>query len=161
MWEEIMGVNCTGYFLVSREAVRTFKRQATGGVILFISSDNSLKPSKNSLAYNVSKAAENHMARCIAEECGPAGIRVNTILPGAVFGRSEFWTPEFRSKRAALHGYDPDHLEEEYKKGAALRVIILPEEVAELALFLASDRAAKITGTLVSIDGGGAAGYPR
>jgi NAD(P)-dependent dehydrogenase (short-subunit alcohol dehydrogenase family) len=47
------------------------------------------------------------------------------------------------------------------QKGAALRVIILPEEVAELALFLASDRAAKITGTLVSIDGGGVAGYVR
>jgi NAD(P)-dependent dehydrogenase (short-subunit alcohol dehydrogenase family) len=82
-------------------------------------------------------------------------------LPGAVFGNSAFWTPEFRAKRAAIHGFDPDNLEEEYKKGTALGVIIFPEEVAELALFLASDRAAKITGALVSIDGGGASGYVR
>lgn len=161
MWQKTMDINATGAFLVSREAVRAYKRQGAGGVIVFISSDNGLKPSKNASAYNASKAAVNHLARSIAEECGPAGIRVNTILPGAVFGRSGFWTPEYRAKRAASRGFDPDKLEEEYKKAVALGVIILPEEVAELALFLASDRSGKITGTMVSIDGGGATGYVR
>jgi NAD(P)-dependent dehydrogenase (short-subunit alcohol dehydrogenase family) len=161
IWQDIIDTNCTGYFIAAKEAVRTFKRQGEGGVIVFISSDNSIKPSKNALAYNVSKAAVNHMARCIADECGRDGIRINTILPGAVFGNSAFWTPEFRAARAAIHGFDPDNLEEEYKKATALGVIIFPEEVAELALFLASDRAAKITGALISIDGGGASGYVR
>jgi NAD(P)-dependent dehydrogenase (short-subunit alcohol dehydrogenase family) len=161
IWQDIIDTNCTGYFLAAKEAIRTFKRQGKGGVIVFISSDNSIKPSKHALAYNVSKAAVNHMARCIADECGSDGIRINTILPGAVFGNSAFWTPEFRAKRAAIHGFDPHNLEEEYKRATALGVIILPEEVADLALFLASDRAAKITGALVSIDGGGASGYAR
>jgi len=160
-WRLIIDTNCTGYFIAAKEAIRTFKHQGRGGVIVFISSDNGIKPSKNALAYNVSKAAINHMARCIADECGPAGIRINTILPGAVFGSSGFWTDEFRAKRAAIHGFDPNLLEEDYKKNTALGVIIFPEEVAELALFLACDRSAKITGTMVSIDGGGASGYVR
>ena len=161
MWRKVLDTNCTGYFIAAKEAIRVFRRRGQGGVIVFISSDNSIKPSKNALAYNVSKAAVNHMARCIADECGVDGIRINTILPGAVFGGSAFWTPEFRARRAAIHGFDPDMLEIEYKKATALGVIIFPEEVAELALFFASDRSAKITGALISIDGGGATGYVR
>jgi len=161
LWQEMIDVHCTGYFLVAREAVRTFIRQKTGGVMVFVVSDNAIKPSKNLLAYNVAKAAELHMARCIAEECGHYGIRVNSILPGAVFGRSAFWTPQFRKGRASIHGFDPAKLEEEYKKNTALGVIIDTDEVADLILFLASEKSAKMTGTAISIDGGGTAGYVR
>jgi NAD(P)-dependent dehydrogenase (short-subunit alcohol dehydrogenase family) len=160
-WQEMIDVHCTGYFLVARQAVRVFKQSKRPGTLVFVVSDNAIKPSRNLLAYNVAKAAELHMARCIADECGPFGIRVNSILPGAVFGRSEFWTKKFRASRAAIHGFDPDNLEEEYKKNTALGVIIYPEEVADLILFLASDQAAKITGAVVSIDGGGKAGFVR
>jgi NAD(P)-dependent dehydrogenase (short-subunit alcohol dehydrogenase family) len=160
-WEDTFAVHCTGYFLVAREAVRVFRRQGRGGALIFVSSDNGLKPSKEVLAYNCAKAAELHMARCLAEEYGPHGIRVNSVLPGAVFGGSLFWTPEFRAARAARHGFNPDRLEEEYKTKVALGVIILPEDVAEAVLFLASDRSSKCTGTMIMIDGGGAGGYVR
>lgn len=160
-WNEIMSINCTGSFLISREAIKVFKRQAGGGVILFINSDNSLKPSRHFLAYNASKAAQLHMARTLANEFGPYNIRVNSILPGAVFGGSAMWTPELRSARAGIHGFDPEHLEEEYKKNNALGVIIDPGEIAELALFLISDRSAKMTGNALVIDGGGLGGYVR
>jgi NAD(P)-dependent dehydrogenase (short-subunit alcohol dehydrogenase family) len=161
IWNEMIDVHCTGYFLVAREAVRTFQMKGEGGVMVFVVSDNAVRVSSGLLAYNVAKAAELHMARCIADECGPQGIRVNSILPGAVFGRSNFWSREFREARAAVHGYDPDHLEQEYKKGVALREIIFPEEVTELILFLASSRSSKITGAVVSIDAGGKSGYVR
>jgi NAD(P)-dependent dehydrogenase (short-subunit alcohol dehydrogenase family) len=129
--------------------------------MVFVVSDNAVRVSSGLLAYNVAKAAELHMARCIADECGPDGIRVNSILPGAVFGRSGFWSDEFRAQRAAAHAFDPTKLEEEYKQHTALREIILPEEVTDLILFLASSRAEKITGAAVSIDAGGKAGYVR
>lgn len=160
-WNWVMDVNCTGSFLVSREAIKVFKKQSDGGVIVFINSDNSLKPSKHFLAYNASKAAVLHMARTIANEFGPDKIRANSVLPGAVFGGSEMWNQELREARAQIHGFHPDKLEEEYKKNNALGVIIDPSEIAELVAFLASDRSAKMTGNALVIDGGGLGGYVR
>ena len=161
LWDEMMAVHATGYFLAAREAVRTFKRQGGGGVMVFVVSDNAVRPSRNFIAYNVAKAGALHMARSIADECGQDGIRVNSILPGAVFGGSAFWTPELRAQRAGIYGFDPDNLAQEYKKNAALNVVIDPDEVAEVVLFLASDKTAKITGAVISIDGGGKGGYVR
>jgi NAD(P)-dependent dehydrogenase (short-subunit alcohol dehydrogenase family) len=160
-WNWVMNVNCTGSFLISREAIKVFKRQPDGGTFVFINSDNSLKPSRHFLAYNSSKAAQLHMARTIANEFGPYHIRANSILPGAVFGGSKLWTAELRTARAQIHGFSPELLEEEYKKNNALGVIIDPDEIAELAVFLASDRSAKMTGNALVIDGGGLGGYVR
>ncbi len=160
-WNWVMSVNCTGSFLVSRESIKVFKKQGTGGVLVYVNSDNSLKPSKHFLAYNSSKAAVLHMARTIANEFGPDNIRANSILPGAVFGGSAMWTQELREARAMIHGFHPDKLEDEYKKNNALGVIIDPAEIAELVVFLSSDRSAKMTGNALVIDGGGLGGYVR
>ncbi len=160
-WNWVMNVNCTGSFLVSREAIKVFKKQPDGGVLVFTNSDNSLKPSKHFLAYNASKAAVLHMARTIANEFGPYHIRANSVLPGAVFGGSQMWTQELREARAKIHGFHPDQLEEEYKKNNAMGVIIDPAEIAELVVFLASDRSGKMTGNALVIDGGGLGGYVR
>jgi NAD(P)-dependent dehydrogenase (short-subunit alcohol dehydrogenase family) len=160
-WNWVMNVNCTGSFLISREAIKVFKRQLDGGALVFINSDNALKPSKHFLAYNSSKAAVLQMARTIANEFGQYHIRANSVLPGAVFGGSNMWTSELRVARAKIHGFDPELLEEEYKKNNALGVIIDPTEIAELVVFLASDRSAKMTGNALVIDGGGLGGYVR
>lgn len=160
-WNWVMNVNCTGSFLISREAIKVFKRQPDGGALVFINSDNALKPSKHFLAYNASKAAVLQMARTIANEFGQYHIRANSVLPGAVFGGSNMWTSELRAARAKIHGFDPELLEEEYKKNNALGVIIDPTEIAELVVFLASDRSAKMTGNALVIDGGGLGGYVR
>jgi NAD(P)-dependent dehydrogenase (short-subunit alcohol dehydrogenase family) len=69
------------------------------------------------------------------------------------------WSPELRAARAKIHGFNPDLLEEEYKKNNALGVIIDPTEIAEVVVFLASDRSAKMTGAALVIDGGGLGGY--
>jgi NAD(P)-dependent dehydrogenase (short-subunit alcohol dehydrogenase family) len=160
-WNWVMGVNCTGSFLVSRESIKVFKQQKTGGVLVYVNSDNSLKPSKHFLAYNSSKAAVLHMARTIANEFGPDNIRANSVLPGAVFGGSAMWTQELREARAMIHGFHPEKLEDEYKKNNALGVIIDPAEIAELVVFLSSDRSAKMTGNALVIDGGGLGGFVR
>ena len=161
LWSDMISIHSTAYFLVAREAVRSFLKQKVPGTIVFIISDNAIKPSKEMLAYNVAKASELHMARCIADECGKLGVRINSILPGAVFGGSDFWTDDYRQARANVHGFRVEDLEEEYKKNSSLNVVIDPEEVAEIALFLASDRSKKITGAVISIDGGGRTGYVR
>ena len=160
-WNWVMNVNCTGSFLISREAIKVFKQQESGGALVFVNSDNALKPSQHFLAYNASKAAVLQMARTIANEFGQYHIRANSVLPGAVFGGSALWTSDLRDARANIHGFDPDLLEEEYKKNNALGVIIDPVEIAEVVVFLASDRSAKMTGNALVIDGGGLGGYVR
>ena len=160
-WETINAVNNTGYFLVAREGYKLFRKQMSGGTFVFVASDNALRPSTQSIAYNVSKAAELQLSRTIAHEGGKYGIRSNSVLPGAVFGISNLWTNEYRESRASVHGFDPDKLEEEYKKANAMGVIIYPEEVAQVILFLSTDRSVKMTGNLLVIDGGQSGSYAR
>ena len=160
-WNDLNDINNTGYFLVAREGYKIFKKQKSGGVFAFVSSDNAVKPSKQCVAYNVSKAAELQLSRTIAQEGGKYGIRSNCVLPGAVFGISKVWTDEFRQARAEVHGFDPNNLEEEYKKANSLGVIIYPEEVATVILFLVSERSAKMTGNVLVIDGGNPGSYVR
>jgi rhamnulose-1-phosphate aldolase/alcohol dehydrogenase len=160
-WNLNQSVLGTGYFLVAREAFRILKTQRRGGSIVFIASKNGLVGGKNAAAYSSAKALEIHLARCLAEEGGPEGIRVNTVNPDAVLQGSTIWSSAWREQRASTYGIQPDQLEEHYRARTTLKVNVLPEDVAEAALFLASDRAAKSTGNIINVDGGVAAAYSR
>ncbi len=160
-WNLNQTVLGTGYFLVAREAFRILKTQGRGGSIVFIASKNGLVGGKNAAAYSSAKALEIHLARCLAEEGGPEGIRVNTVNPDAVLQGSTIWSSAWREQRASTYGIQPDQLEEHYRARTTLKVNVLPEDVAEAALFLASDRAAKSTGNIINVDGGVAAAYSR
>jgi rhamnulose-1-phosphate aldolase/alcohol dehydrogenase len=160
-WNLNQSVLGTGYFLVAREAFRVLKAQGRGGSIVFIASKNGLVGGKNAAAYSSAKALEIHLARCLAEEGGPEGIRVNTVNPDAVLQGSNIWNSAWREQRASTYGIQPDKLEEHYRARTTLKVNVLPEDVAEAALFLASDRSAKSTGNIINVDGGVAAAYSR
>ena len=161
-WERNHAILGTGYFLVAREAFRIAREQDTGGSIVFIASKNALVAGKNAAAYSSAKAAELHLARCLAEEGGPAGIRVNTVNPDAVLQGSRIWGSSWREERAAAYGIEPDELEEHYRKRTTLRVNIFPEDIAEAVLHFASDvRSGKSTGNILNVDGGVPAAYSR
>jgi NAD(P)-dependent dehydrogenase (short-subunit alcohol dehydrogenase family) len=81
-----------------------------------------------------------------AIEGGPHGVRANIVNPDAVFRDSGLWSEEERRERARAQGIALDQLEEFYRKRNLLGVSVLPEDVAEAVLFLASDRSAKTTG---------------
>ena len=162
LWERDHNVLARGYFLVAREAFRIMKRQGSGGSIVFVASKNSLVAGKNAAAYSSAKAAELHLARCLAEEGGESGIRVNTVNPDAVLQGSRIWEGAWREERARSYGIEPDELEEHYRHRTTLKVSVLPEDVAETVLHFASDaRSAKSTGNVLNVDGGVAAAYPR
>ena len=161
-WNKNWNVLATGYFLVAREGFRLLQAQGRGGNLVFIASKNALVAGKNAAAYSTAKAAEVHLARCLAEEGGQFGIRVNIVNPDAVLAGSRIWDSAWRQERAATYGVAPDQLEEVYRKRTTLGVNILPEDIAEAVAFFASPtRSLKSTGNILNIDGGVAAAYPR
>ena len=137
------------------------KVQGLGGSIVFVVSKNALVASKQASAYNAAKGAELHLARTIAEEGGPFGIRVNAVCPDAVIQGSKIWTSQWREERAKAYGIRPEEIEEYYRQRTTLKVNVFPQDVAEAVLFFASDRSSKTTGGVLTVDGGVPAAYVR
>ncbi|WP_296019025.1 bifunctional rhamnulose-1-phosphate aldolase/short-chain dehydrogenase [uncultured Agrobacterium sp.] len=161
MWNKNIDILATGYFLVSREAFRLFRRQKLGGNVVFVASKNGLASSPNASAYCTAKAAEIHLARCLALEGADAGIRVNTVNPDAVLRGSKIWNGEWREQRAASSKIEVDDLEEHYRKRSMLKLNVFPEDIAEAIYFLASDASAKSTGNIINVDAGNAQSFTR
>ena len=161
LWNRNMDILSTGYFLVSREAFKLFRVQKTGGNVVFVASKNALAASPNAAAYCTAKAAELHLARCLALEGAEAGIRVNTVNPDAVLRGSKIWTGEWKEQRAAAYRLSTDDLEEHYRQRSMLKRSVFPEDIAEAIYFLASDMSAKSTGNIINVDAGNAQAFTR
>jgi rhamnulose-1-phosphate aldolase/alcohol dehydrogenase len=161
LWQQNLNILATGYFLIARQAVRLMKTQGLGGAIVFIGSKNGLAASPNAAAYCTAKAAEIHLARCLALECAQAGIRVNVVNPDAVLRGSRIWQGDWAEQRARLNNTTTQDLENVYRERSLLKRSVYPEDVAEAVTFLASDRAAKSTGNILNVDAGNAASFTR
>jgi rhamnulose-1-phosphate aldolase/alcohol dehydrogenase len=160
-WRRNIDVLATGYFMVGREAARMLKMQRMGGSIVFIASKNALVASSGAAAYSTAKAAELHLARCMALELAPDGIRVNVVNPDAVLQGSRIWSSSWRAERARAYGIDPSELENFYRERSLLKQNVTPADVAEAVHFFASDRSAKSTGNILNVDAGNAAAFTR
>jgi rhamnulose-1-phosphate aldolase/alcohol dehydrogenase len=160
-WNRNQSILATGYFLVAREAFRVLKAQGRGGSLVFVASKNSIVAGKGASAYSAAKAAEIHLARCLAEEGGEHGIRVNSVLPDAVIQGSSIWDSEWKEARAKNYGIGVDELQDFYAKRNTLKVAVLPDDIAEAILFFAGPRSAKTTGGMITVDGGQPAAYVR
>jgi len=161
LWRRNMDVLATGYFLIARQAVQLLRLQDLGGSIVFIGSKNALAASPGAAAYCTAKAAELHLARCLALECAVIGIRVNVVNPDAVLRGSRIWQGEWAEQRARQNNTTPDELEAVYRERSLLKRSVYPEDVAEAVAFLASDRAAKSTGNILNVDAGNAGAFTR
>lgn len=136
-WNRIIAINLTGYFLCVQHAGKIMKEQGSG-VIINISAGSGERSSPGGAAYSVSKGAINSLTRQAAADLAPT-VRVNGIISGLVgtpIGRNDM------GSRKPEYDIIP------------LRRIGLPEEVAEAALFLASEKASYITNTILPVDGG-------
>jgi len=141
-WHKIMDVNLTGPFLCSQAAARQMMAQGQGGRIINISSVHEDLPMPTNAPYCAAKGGLRMLMRTIAVELAPHQITVNNIGPGATF------TPIDKEVEE-----DPK-LNEQILAGIPLHRWGRPEEVAQLAVFLASDAAAYVTGSTYFIDGG-------
>jgi rhamnulose-1-phosphate aldolase/alcohol dehydrogenase len=161
LWNRNISILTTGYFLVAREAFRLMKRQGLGGSMIFIGSKNAVAASPGASAYCTAKAAEIHLARCMALEGAPHGIRVNVVNPDAVIRGSKIWQGEWRRQRAAANRIKEEELEEHYRKRSLLQRSVYPEDVAEAVYFFASDLSSKSTGNFLNVDAGNAQTFTR
>ena len=142
-WDRVMAVNVTGTFFVTRAAVPFIP---DGGAVVTIGSINSFVGWPNDLPYTTSKGAVLQFTRALALDLAPRRIRANCVCPGIID------TPLTRAFIDAAP--DPDDVVEEYEAAAPLGRMGTAEEVANAALFLASDEASFITGSALLVDGG-------
>ena len=148
-WDRIMAVNVKSVFLMSKCAIPAMAR-AGGGVILNIASGWGLKGGRDAVAYCASKGAVVNMTRAMALDHADQGIRVNCICPG------DTDTPMLREEARQLGQAEAQFLASSAER--PLRRLGMPEDIAQAALYLASDAAAFVTGTSLVVDGGGLAG---
>lgn len=159
-WRQAFGVLVEGYFLASREAFKLMKDQGSGSIV-FVVSKNGLVASPNASAYASAKAAELHLARCLALEGASHGIRVNSVNPDAVLRGSRIWSGQWKIDRAAAYGVEEDALEDYYRKRSLLQRPVYPEDVAEAVAFLAGSKSDKSTGNILNVDGGNLTAFVR
>lgn len=138
-WESMLRVNVTGVFLPSQIVIRHWLANDIRGAIVNLASISSLIAFTHSAAYGTSKAAVAGLTRHIALQYGPQGIRANAMAPG-IIDTSMLPSQEDMQRWA--------------QERIPLRRPGTPEDVAELALFLACDESRYLTGTVVPVDGG-------
>lgn len=150
-WREVHRVNLDGTFLGCRYAIRAMKEQATGSIIN-ISSRSGLVGIPGAAAYASSKAAVRNHSKTVALYCAQQGwrIRCNSIHPAAIL--TPMWEPMLG------HGEDRAARMQALVADTPLKRFGMPDEVAAIAVTLASDEATYVTGTEVNIDGGLLAG---
>lgn len=141
-WQKVLDINLTGTFLAVQAAARRMVAQGEGGSIITIASIAAKHPDAGPLAYTVSKSGVWMLTKHVARSLGPAGIRVNAIGPGFIQTNMTRLINEFEPARDRFLSTIP------------LRRMGQPQEIANTALFLASDESSYFTGEILHPDGG-------
>ncbi len=154
-WDRVLRVNLLGAVNVAH-ALAPAMAERGQGTMLFISSVAGQIGSQTDPPYSAAKAGLINFAMCAAKDLAPRNVRVNTICPGMI------QTPLNRAVWQAWHDQQPAELKRSYEDwaGEKVRTVIplkrwqTPEDIAELAVFLASSKAQNITGQTLNVDGG-------
>jgi NAD(P)-dependent dehydrogenase (short-subunit alcohol dehydrogenase family) len=145
-YDRIMAINVKGTFLVSKEVIPIMLRQGKGAIVNNASCSG-LVGDRDAIAYNTSKGAVVLMTKCLALDYAQKNIRANCVCPGEI--ETPMFHQEAHSRKMSIEKYRKV-LSEVHPIGR----LGVPEEVANVVLFLASDDASFITGTAFSVDGG-------
>ena len=148
-WRACVDVNLTGAFLTCRWAARVMRARGAG-LILITTSTSGLHGVPNRSPYVAAKWGLVGLMKTLAMELGPAGVRVNALAPGAVEGER---MERVLAMEAEASGTSVEELRALYSRGNSLRSWVSADDVAEMALFLASPAAGKISGQVVAVDG--------
>jgi len=147
-WEKTIAINLGGHFYCTRKAIPLLKDSC--GCIINIASSVAFMGCPGRAPYTASKWAIIGLTRTLAMELGPDGVRVNAICPGSVDGDRLNSVIERDAKE---RGQSIEAIRNVYLRQSSLRTFISAEDVANLALFLASDLGSKISGQAIGVDG--------
>lgn len=150
VWRQAVEVNLFGSLQMTKAVIPAMKEQGSGSVV-FVSSMSARTTSPLFGAYSATKNALMSAARTLAGELGPAGIRVNSVVPGYVWGPSlRWWFKQLAKER----GVTQEEIYTEVARDTCLRRIPTSAEVAACILFLASDLASAVTGQSLDVNSG-------
>lgn len=148
-FRDCLSVNLEGAFIAVRGALPMMKQQQKG-VVLFTSSTAGLYGFPYRSPYSASKWALHGFMKTLAMEAGPYGVRANAIAPGCVDGPR---IDEVIRKEAVQKGAKPDEVRRAYESGVSMRSFVTAHDIAEMAVFLASDAACRVSGQIIAVDG--------
>jgi NAD(P)-dependent dehydrogenase (short-subunit alcohol dehydrogenase family) len=143
-WDLLMNVNARAPFILSREVVRIMKKNQIRGSIVNMISDQAHGGAPKLMAYSASKGALATLTKNLAHSLKWDGIRVNGILLG--------WMNTPHEHQTQLADGEPDNWLEEAEKTKPFKRLLRPEDLAELAMYLLSDRSEMMTGSLIDFD---------
>ncbi|WP_377507493.1 SDR family oxidoreductase [Octadecabacter sp. R77987] len=148
-WQRCVSVNLEGAFLAAKYAAPMMKARGAGAMV-FTSSTAGIYGYPNRAPYSAAKWAIIGLMKTLAMELGPHGIRANAICPGAVEGpRME----GVMAREAAAKGMTRDQVYQGYAAGTSMRSFVAAQDIADMALFLGSDRAGMVSGQVIAVDG--------
>jgi len=162
-FRRVVEVNLTGVFITLQQAARHLVRQGSGGGVVVVSSKNVLAPGEEFGAYSASKAGAHQLGRVAALELAREGVRVNMVLPDAVFGDGELASGLWQTigpERARARGLEPQQLAEYHRQRNLLHARITAAHVGRAVVFFAAEET-PTTGAVLPIDGGLPAAFPR
>ncbi|MDD4860170.1 MAG: glucose 1-dehydrogenase [Dehalococcoidales bacterium] len=141
-WDATMGLNLKGMFFLSLAVGKIMKDKGKGGAIVNISSEGGIRPGVGLGVYSISKAGVIMLTEVLAQEWGRYGIRVNGIAPGVIKTKfsEALWKDPVRAEESAAN--------------TALGRLADPDEMACMAVFMASDASSYMTGQTIQLDGG-------
>lgn len=147
-WDQTIAVDLNSHFYCARKAIPLLK--ASRGSIINIASSVVFTGCPTRAPYTAAKWAIVGLTKTLAMELGPDGVRVNAICPGSVEGERVNAVAERDAKK---RGLTVEAIRDVYLRQSSLRTFIEPQDVANMALFLASDLASKISGQAIGLDG--------
>ena len=155
IWDKVFAVNVKGQFLCAQSAARAMLASGNGGVVINMTSESGLEGSEGQSVYAATKAANQNMTRSWSKELGRQGVRVVGVGPG-IMETTSMRSPAYEESLAYTRGISAEELREKYGSTSSIPMGRSGKlsEVADLVVFLASDRASYIHGTTVNISGG-------
>jgi NAD(P)-dependent dehydrogenase (short-subunit alcohol dehydrogenase family) len=149
-WRETFAVNVEGVFLVTKTVIPHMIERGSGSVVM-IGSITGKRPLWGRTPYASTKSALVGLTRTLAVEAGPHGVRVNLISPGFVIGPRLDWVID---AQAEGRGISAEEVRSELEAEAALNRLTEPEDIARVALFLASEESRGIAGADINVNSG-------